>query len=112
VGSFFVLGGSVYGVAMVRDRPVKFMMVGELKDRLDEVLERKKMSATDAFEGMTKFLLEQDSLAQSLLLGQIEPRDRPDLVEIVLKRLAVNGTGRGLQVKETHHSGRKSQSDR
>jgi hypothetical protein len=44
LGSFFVLGGSVYGVAMVRDRPVKFMMVGELKDRLDELLERKKMS--------------------------------------------------------------------
>jgi hypothetical protein len=43
---------------------------------------------------MTRFLLEQDSLAQSLLLGQIEQRDRPDLVEIVLKRLAVNGTGR------------------
>jgi hypothetical protein len=101
---------------MARDRPVKIMMVGDLKDSLDALLERKRMSLTDAFEGMTRFLLEQDSIAQSLVLGQIEQKDRADLARVVLQRMAAEGDddggGGGPPVKETYHSGRRSPSGR
>jgi hypothetical protein len=59
---------------------------GAVNSAFNEFVERKRMSKQDAIEGMLTWLLAQDDLVQSMVLGQV--RADPDLVAYVLAKLA------------------------
>jgi hypothetical protein len=47
--------------------------------------ERKRISKQDAVDGLLTWVMTQDEVVQSMVLGQIRPQ--PDLIELVLRRL-------------------------
>jgi hypothetical protein len=61
----------------------------ELKRRFDQLLlDLGDKKLTPAMESLLRWLLDQDSLLQSMLLGGIQPKDYPEVADLVLKRLA------------------------
>jgi hypothetical protein len=56
-----------------------------LKDRWDEMLDRKKMSQQDAVERLVEFILEQEDTIQSVILQQFTPPF--DVIEYLLRRM-------------------------
>jgi hypothetical protein len=75
-------------VTCVSQVNLKVLIDADLKARLDQLLERKRISLTAGVDAMVGWLLEQDSLLQSAVLGQVEPKDRADVARLVLKRMA------------------------
>jgi hypothetical protein len=63
---------------------LRVVLEGELKDQFAGLLERKQISQQKAIEQLVRFVVAQEDVAQSMLLGQIEPTD--DLLEIVLRK--------------------------
>lgn len=66
----------------------------DLAGRWRDVLAARKISQQDALTAMAEWLVEQDSLTQTIVFGQVEKRDHPDLARLVLKRLAAGGAGK------------------
>ena len=64
----------------------KFRVSPDLKKRWLAFCETKRISQRDAIVATVEFLLAQDEVIQSMLLGQVQ--SSPDLIELVLRRLA------------------------
>lgn len=58
-----------------------------IKERLEAFLKAKKITQQEAMEALIAWMLDQDSLLQSLILGQIEPKDQFEIADIVATRL-------------------------
>lgn len=88
----------VYNSLMAERENFRFRLDPEKKRRWVEMCDRKNVGQQDAIESILGWVLAQDDLTQSMLLGQIAATD--DLLEMVLRRLLGNPqakfTGRGV----------------
>ena len=73
---------------MARTANFKCLMEPALKRRLDDLIERRNTKLTPAMDSLVRWLLDQDTLVQSMLLGGIDPKDYAEVAQLVLKRLA------------------------
>ena len=67
------------------DEHFRFRGSAALKRAWVELCAGKNIPQSDAFTSLVQFLLAQDDLTQSMILGQVKPR--PDLTEFILRRL-------------------------
>ncbi len=70
----------------VAEVPLKVSIDAALKERFNELLERKRITAKDGIQGMVRWVLEQDTLLQSIVLGQIEEKDTDAVLSLVVQR--------------------------
>ena len=70
-----------------------------LKAKLEDVCRRKLSSQQDVIDRLVSWFVDLDETLQSLILGQIGPRDRVTVLEMVLKRLLDNAGGKEELVK-------------
>lgn len=88
---------SGYAVVMEKEEQKKNLRVelsGDTKDAFERLVERKKISQRKAIERMIEFLVAQGDVAQSMILGQIQPS--PKLMELIFAEdanLPVNFSG-------------------
>jgi hypothetical protein len=59
----------------------------ELKSKLEKVCRRKLSSQQDVIDRLVTWFVDLDETLQSLILGQIGPRDQAVVLEMVLQRL-------------------------
>lgn len=64
----------------------RFSVDAKLKERWVQTCAERKISQQDAITSLMEFVLNQDEVAQLMLFNQARPR--PDLIEVVLRRLA------------------------
>jgi hypothetical protein len=85
---------------MASQHNLKFLIDAGLKDRLDAMLDAKNATLTGSMVNMIRWLLDQDDVVQSVLIGQLRPS--PDLMKIVIERLAsgVSSTHTGQKVEK------------
>jgi hypothetical protein len=74
---------------MTEEVNLKFMIDAELRDRLGELLDRKRTTLTRGMAELISWLLDQDDVTQSMILGQIRPT--PALIKMVLEATARRG---------------------
>ena len=74
---------------MAHDDNLNYRVPANLKEKWQIFCEKKRIKQTEAAIAVLEFVLVQDDLAQSMILGQIEPAD--DLIELVLTRLQRRG---------------------
>jgi DUF917 family protein len=65
---------------------LKVRLKPAIKTAWDELLERKKISQQDAGTSLIQWILDQDDVLQSMVLGQVKPA--PDLARVIAQRLA------------------------
>lgn len=65
---------------------LRIVIPAELKDQWNALVEGKGISQQKAIEALVKFLLDQDDLAQSVVLGQVKPT--PDVMRVIFERIA------------------------
>ena len=63
----------------------------ELADRWRVTIDARKITQQAALESLLGWIVEQDSLTQAMIFGQVEEADRAELSRIVLRRLADSG---------------------
>jgi hypothetical protein len=68
---------------------------GSLNSKFTEFTERKKISKQDTIDALLGWFLRQDSLLQSMIVGQIEPEDQAAIAKMVLTKLATTRPVRG-----------------
>lgn len=67
----------------------RFRVPAELKRKWVAMCDDRKITQQDAITALLWYTTEQDALTQAMLLGQ-QPA-RPDLIEVVLRRLSETG---------------------
>ena len=81
------------------DQGLRIRVPEDLKRSWLSLCEAKKISQQDAATSLLAWIVSQDDLVQSMVLGQVQPS--ADLVTLVLNRMvAVDGEGR--MQRETH----------
>ncbi len=70
-----------------------------LKAKLEDVCRRKLSSQQDVIDRLVTWFVDLDETLQSLILGQIGPRDRATVLKMVLKRLLDDADGKEDLVK-------------
>jgi hypothetical protein len=76
---------------VAKTKNFKVLMDPALKQQVDLLMTRKNLKLTPAVDSLMRWLLAQDSLLQSMLLGGIEQKDHTAVARLVLERLAANG---------------------
>jgi hypothetical protein len=64
----------------------KIRVPEQLKQAWDDLLTEKKISQQDAGLALLRWILDQDDVLQSMVLGQVKPA--PDLARVIAQRLA------------------------
>jgi hypothetical protein len=85
------------------DTNLRIRVPEEMAKQLDGLVEDKHITKQDVYDALLRMLLDQDDLTQSMLLGQVKPA--PELIEIVLKRLAAAKGKRRLAVRDGNSVG-------
>jgi nucleoside-diphosphate-sugar epimerase len=64
---------------------LKVMIDADLKRRFDDLISRKRTSLTSAIDAMARWLLDQDSLVQNVVLGQLEEYDKREILRLIAR---------------------------
>src|SRR4051812_8044086 len=81
-----VIGGtSGTNLYVPEPKNLRIVLPAGLVDRWESLLSEKRISQQDAIVGLVTSVMEMDDDVQSMLMGQMKPRD--DLIETVLRRL-------------------------
>jgi len=59
----------------------------DLKEAVDNLLERKKITQQASINAMFRWLLLQDDMLQSIVLGQVTPETAEEVLILMLERL-------------------------
>lgn len=73
---------------MAEEKSSRIVFKAAWRDEWVELLKRKTIGQQTAVERLIEFLLAQDDVAQSLILGQIDPSE--DSLKIILQNAAKN----------------------
>ena len=95
--------------------PLRIRLGEELNEALSRFCARKKITKQDTIAGVLGWFLDQDTLLQSLIAGQIEQADRREVLALVIRRLAADqglspgdfGAGRDVPIREVEHTGER-----
>ena len=72
---------------------LRIRVAADMNERLSQFSSTRRISKQDIIEGMLEWMLAQDDLTQAMVLRQIPAS--PDLVELVLSRLADEAANAG-----------------
>ena len=91
-------------MTMPNSEDLRVRLEGDLKERLDQVLDAKRTSQQRAVNELVGWFVRQDPLVQSAILGQIEI-DSPAMGKLIHDRLVQatsnSKTSRGLTLRRT-----------
>ena len=73
-----------------RNVNLRIRVTQDLKGKLENVCRRKLSSQQDVIETLVEWFVELDETLQSVILGQIGPRDEATMLKMVLQRLGKN----------------------
>lgn len=65
-------------------------------DQMKELFERRNISQVAGATSLFKWLLSQDELFQSIILGQVPDDSVKEVAQLILKRLSKSGPGKKL----------------
>lgn len=80
---------------MANTENVRIRVSPELKSKWDAMLAGRKISQQDAAVSLMEWLVEQEPLIQTMVLGQVPEADKGELARFVLERLAKGGKAKG-----------------
>jgi hypothetical protein len=75
-----------------RDVNLRIRVTQDLKAKLENVCRRKLSSQQDVIETLVEWFVDLDETLQSVILGQIGPRDEATMLKMVLQRLGTNSS--------------------
>jgi hypothetical protein len=75
-------------VEVAERKNLRIRLTPELKDRIEEVAQRKRVSQQVLVDAVLEWFVGTDGLLQSLILGQIDPEDEAGVSEVALRRIA------------------------
>ncbi len=68
---------------------IRMALTPDAKRKLDEIADGKDMKLIGIMSRLVEWLVEQDQMTQSLVLGLVPKKDMPDIIELLYKKYVI-----------------------